>query len=103
MPVLPGPFARQRVGDNLRTARFLLSNLPGPSQEIRVKGRKVIELIGYVPPTFDQTLAILIYSYNGKFRFSVTLDSSVQGVSADEIKTVLEEEFDKTYTLVKLE
>ncbi|MEV6325296.1 wax ester/triacylglycerol synthase domain-containing protein [Nocardia sp. NPDC051787] len=86
------PFLPIDVADpveRLRSVSALATNVPGPRHELRVCGRKVVELLPAVPIAMRLRTAIAILSYTDHLAFGITGDYDTApdvGVIADGIR-----------------
>jgi diacylglycerol O-acyltransferase len=60
-----------------RRASLLLSNVPGPSQPVRLCGHAVTSLIVFAPPSLSVGLSFTAFGYGNELRVGVEADAAV--------------------------
>jgi len=73
-----------------RNLDFTISNVAGPKNALVYEGGKIIEILVFSSPGYFGSL-ILIYSYNGQFKFVIIFDEVV-GIDIKLFKELIENE-----------
>jgi WS/DGAT/MGAT family acyltransferase len=74
---LPGDVAKQVTSWFATKASAVLTNVPGPRQEIYFAGKELKNLLFWVPQSGNIGLGISIISYNGKVTLGVMVDEQL--------------------------
>jgi WS/DGAT/MGAT family acyltransferase len=74
---LPGDVAKQVTAWFATKASTVLTNVPGPRQEIYFAGRELKNLLFWVPQSGNIGLGISIISYNGKVTLGIMVDEQL--------------------------
>jgi WS/DGAT/MGAT family acyltransferase len=72
--VLGEPAERVAVDLLSRKASLVASNVPGPQYQLYLAGRRIAQLMFWVPQSGDLGLGISILSYNGQVQFGLIAD-----------------------------
>ena len=69
----------QRVGIDLftRKASLLLSNVPGPTEPLRLLGRQISSVLVWAPVSGEVAVGVTLLSYAGAMRMGVSTDAAV--------------------------
>lgn len=71
----------------------LVTNVPGPKQHLRLLGREIVELTGYVPIAMRLRTGVAVVSYGDRLTFGITGDYDTTadiGVLAETIERTVE-------------
>jgi hypothetical protein len=74
---LPGDVAKQVTAWFATKASAVLTNVPGPRQEIYFAGKKLNNLLFWVPQSGNIGLGISIISYNNKVTLGIMVDEQL--------------------------
>jgi WS/DGAT/MGAT family acyltransferase len=74
---LPGDVAKQVTAWFATKASAVLTNVPGPRQEIYFAGKALQNMIFWVPQSGNIGLGISIFSYNGKVTLGIMVDEQL--------------------------
>jgi WS/DGAT/MGAT family acyltransferase len=69
-----GMRAATRAVGEFEDVHTITTNVPGPSHELQVLGRPMLEAYPYVPLRADMRLAVAVYTYHGHLGFGITGD-----------------------------
>jgi WS/DGAT/MGAT family acyltransferase len=61
----------------LSRATAVMTNVPGPQEELRIAGSSITELMFWVPQAGEIGMGLSILSYNGKVQFGLMTDSAL--------------------------
>lgn len=69
----------QRIGIDLftRKASLLLSNVPGPTEPLRLLGKRLSSVLVWAPVSGEVAVAVTLLSYAGEMRMGVSTDARV--------------------------
>jgi len=71
---LPSSVATRLLTFAIGGSCVAISNVRGPDVPLHVKGRKVEQLVGFVPPPPSVPIGVVIMSYNGKITLTLNAD-----------------------------
>ncbi len=70
-----------------RGATLVFTNVPGPREPVRMCGRRMTELMAWVPQSGRLGIGMSVISYNGQMRFGVTTDAGLVQQPADLVQS----------------
>ncbi|HEY2221735.1 WS/DGAT domain-containing protein [Actinomycetospora sp.] len=93
-------FTQGLVRRYARAASLIISNVPGPLEELTIDGARVRDVMFWVPCSGDLGLGVSVLSYAGRIRLGVDADLGLLGGEAgvDRFTEALEEELARLRT-----
>ncbi|HEX6239490.1 MAG TPA: WS/DGAT domain-containing protein [Polyangiales bacterium] len=74
---LSPPLMRRTLDHFSRRASLVLSNVPGPSQPVRLLGHAVRSIVVFAPASGSMGLSFTLFGYAGELRLSVEVDRAL--------------------------
>jgi diacylglycerol O-acyltransferase len=74
---LSPPLMRSAMDRLSRRATLVLSNVPGPSQQVKLCGHAVQSVVVFAPPSLSMGVSFTVFGYAGELRLGVATDAAV--------------------------
>lgn len=74
---LSPPLMRSAMDRLSRRATLLLSNVPGPSQRVKLCGHALESVVVFAPPSLSVGVSFTVFGYAGELRLGVATDAAV--------------------------
>jgi len=97
--VLPRSFSRLITQIAGTAIDFMLSNIPGPKENIFIDGCKVLNTLAFPPLGYSKAFCV-VATYAGRFALEMSLDKTLN-IDEKELKTIIENEIEELISPTK--